>query len=594
MILAILSKCSENDRLCEELKDRYGEIERTTSVELSKLQNIAEGQYSCLIIDCSCTSLENPVTFQAILGVSNIVPSVYFNVRKFLSKGETLSKPAHAAFCNESTFTCIYEHIELLTAQHGRSKRPSPRVIPNFDRRYAAHFLQAEQAICVLAVDASSFKSIEARYGAQAYHEAQKFLQDLLIDLWGRTGNFRSKDILCRYSEEDNIYLIILEPNRSSGNLPAPGCLEVIADRVQIQIDNTLWSSLRSRKGERCLPSGMTVIPDIHIGYASATSSPFEDEKKIIDHLVSESLKTIRLQEKRLSIRRREYMQNIICTPNALMPVYQGVFHLDQVTQEQVQEANAQKSIAPLRAHVFGFESLIRAQKDIISRVLGASKNISVDPQLLTPDVMFSIAKAVNISLELDMISLRQAVKHAGDLPGKLMINILPRNFYNLRKMKKLFPEGLEPVFEVSESEAIENFDLVCEVRADLKQMNFGVATDDFGKDYGGLERIFKIQPDIIKLDRALISNIHKDPPRLAFLSGLVQSAKISNSMTLAEGVECWEEAESLQKIGVELVQGYLFHRPQEVNGLIAEIRRGEAAQDDAEGKRKVIPLKVG
>jgi EAL domain-containing protein (putative c-di-GMP-specific phosphodiesterase class I) len=127
--------------------------------------------------------------------------------------------------------------------------------------------------------------------------------------------------------------------------------------------------------------------------------------------------------------------------------------------------------------------------------------------------------------------------------------------------------------------------------------MNIGVATDDFGRDYGGLERIFKIQPDIIKLDRALISNIHLDPPRLAFVSGLVQSVRVIGAMTLAEGVELWEEAETLQAIGVELVQGYLLHRPQEAEVVLASLQTGAPPLTDASTSSsgaKVIPLKAG
>ena len=118
-------------------------------------------------------------------------------------------------------------------------------------------------------------------------------------------------------------------------------------------------------------------------------------------------------------------------------------------------------------------------------------------------------------------------------------------------------------MFEVSETEAINNFDLMLKVRQSLEQMQMRIATDDFGRGYSGLEQIIKIKPDLIKLDRSLIQDIHCDLPKQAFVSGLVRAAKISKATILAEGVELWDEAIVLQAMGIDLIQGYLLHRPQ-------------------------------
>jgi EAL domain-containing protein (putative c-di-GMP-specific phosphodiesterase class I) len=100
-------------------------------------------------------------------------------------------------------------------------------------------------------------------------------------------------------------------------------------------------------------------------------------------------------------------------------------------------------------------------------------------------------------------------------------------------------------------------------VRGNLEKMKMRIATDDFGKGYSGLEQVIKIKPDLIKLDRSLIQDIHLDPPKQAFLQGLVTAAKISSSTILAEGVELWEEAQVCKDMGIDLIQGFLLHRPQ-------------------------------
>jgi EAL domain-containing protein (putative c-di-GMP-specific phosphodiesterase class I) len=65
-------------------------------------------------------------------------------------------------------------------------------------------------------------------------------------------------------------------------------------------------------------------------------------------------------------------------------------------------------------------------------------------------------------------------------------------------------------------------------VREQIEEMNMGIATDDFGKGYAGLEQIIRVKPDVIKLDRSLIQDIHQDKPKQAFVTGLVEAARIS------------------------------------------------------------------
>ena len=590
VILVVLGSTYEDNLTYSRIIERYSLCQRTENIDNTILDELLCGKYTGLILDCKSPVMASQITVQALLGISNIVPSIYFNVGPLLRKLNVNARPVKAHFCLDASIESIFEHFEALSSRNTVHVVPNAHVIPHFDRNYAADCLGTTSALSLLAIDARNLKVIEARFGKQAFDDARKFFQGLLVSLWGTSGSFRSKDTLCQSNESSNVYYVILEPSRTIGQLPPPGVLETVADRVQIQIENAMRRSITAAKGTLGLPHGMTAIPDVHVGYASATASFIEDNLAVVDQLTAEALKTAKLQERRMNIRRKEYMQTLICTPEALTPVYQAVFRLDGLTYEMVERATAGEGIKALSPAIYGFESLIRAQKNVIAELLGSSLLTSIDPGLLMPDVVFSLAKSVNTALELDLVAMRQAVRFAEGLPGKLMINILPRNFYNLTKIQKFLPENRDLVFEVSESEAIENFDLVCEVRAALKLMNIGVATDDFGKDYGGLERIFKIQPDIIKLDRALIADIHLDAPRKAFLAGLVQSASMGNAVTLAEGVEKWEEAAVLQKIGVNLIQGYLLHRPQE-SSVIQESLQAEHEQ--AQSGAKIIPLKA-
>jgi len=159
------------------------------------------------------------------------------------------------------------------------------------------------------------------------------------------------------------------------------------------------------------------------------------------------------------------------------------------------------------------------------------------------------------------------------------MVNILPRNLYYIDRLKVHFSKVLRIMFEVSESEAINNLELMMKSRDHLEKHAMGIAADDFGKGYSSLERIIKIKPDVIKFDRGMIQEIDKDPVKQAYVRGLVTAAKILNTTILAEGVETWNEAQVLKDMGIELIQGFLFHRPQAAKSIFTQLGISEAEE---------------
>ena len=67
---------------------------------------------------------------------------------------------------------------------------------------------------------------------------------------------------------------------------------------------------------------------------------------------------------------------------------------------------------------------------------------------------------------------------------------------------------------------------------------------------------------DLVKLDMALIRNIDKDKGRRAIARGIIQVCRELSMQVIAEGIETYEELNTLGELGVELFQGYYFARP--------------------------------
>ena len=101
-------------------------------------------------------------------------------------------------------------------------------------------------------------------------------------------------------------------------------------------------------------------------------------------------------------------MHSLIQSEELLTPNYQGVFRLQEISKEDMDEVKSTNSIAPIASSIYGFESLIRVNQDEASRQNVCASG--VDSKYLRPDVMFSLAKNTKVALELDQACMRHAI----------------------------------------------------------------------------------------------------------------------------------------------------------------------------------------
>ncbi|MES2745969.1 MAG: EAL domain-containing protein [Bdellovibrionota bacterium] len=466
------------------------------------------------------------------------------------------------------------------------------RTVPFYNQQIPVTLLNAFGGLGILTVDASGLNKISVDYGTEVYNAMKIVLHDVMVSLWGGTGCLRERDIVCRKSANSNTYYIFMDRSRETGSLPFPGALEKVADRISQGINNSMWKELFLPMKQRRIPECVQTIPLIGVGYCGVLNNPCIDIHEIVEGGLESSKTMATAQLKRGRDRQRELMHTLIQAEDLLVPHFQGVFMLQSITKEMVETAKANRSIDGMTHSLYGFESLIRVNQ---SGVKEYSVEAGIDAQYLRPDVLFAIAKSTNVALELDQVCMKHAAIAARDLPGVLMVNILPRNLYHINLLLGLFDKSMKVMFEVSESEAINNVDLMLKSRDFLEKNSMGIAADDFGKGYSSLDRIIKIRPDIIKFDRGMIQDIHLDRVKQAYVQGLVTAAKILNTTILAEGVETWDEAEVLKAMGIELIQGFLFHRPESLQSIKLQLAIQPAVQPaPIEVEDEMLPMPKG
>lgn len=183
-----------------------------------------------------------------------------------------------------------------------------------------------------------------------------------------------------------------------------------------------------------------------------------------------------------------------------------------------------------------------------------------------TPDRWFADAAKVGLGIELEVRAAERAIAAFSQLLDDcfLSINLSAPALCSERfaaVAARRDPSSL--VLELTEHDPIADYDVIERTLAPLREEGLRLAVDDTGAGYASLRHILRLRPDIIKLDRAIISGLDQDPARRALVASLVHFAVDTGAAVVAEGVETEGEHEMLASLGVSLGQGYLFCRPQ-------------------------------
>ncbi|MFY9142032.1 EAL domain-containing protein [Sulfuricurvum sp.] len=121
-------------------------------------------------------------------------------------------------------------------------------------------------------------------------------------------------------------------------------------------------------------------------------------------------------------------------------------------------------------------------------------------------------------------------------------------------------------IFEILESEGIENFDEVASFIGRMKALGAKIAIDDFGTGYSNFENILKLNVDILKIDGSLIKSIDQNPRHRIVVEAIVDFAHRIGIDTVAEYVTSEEVLKNITELGVTYAQGFHTGKPQFLN----------------------------
>ena len=156
-------------------------------------------------------------------------------------------------------------------------------------------------------------------------------------------------------------------------------------------------------------------------------------------------------------------------------------------------------------------------------------------------------------------------------LTDRLSINFMPNAVYEPRHCIQrtlwaadAYNFAIENIiFEFTEVERIRDKAHLLNIVSAYKEMGFQTALDDFGAGWSGLSLLADIVPDIIKIDRELITGIDACGTRQKIVRQLSRLCDDLGVAVVAEGIETEQEFDALREMGIRLLQGYYLARPQ-------------------------------
>jgi EAL domain-containing protein (putative c-di-GMP-specific phosphodiesterase class I) len=191
-----------------------------------------------------------------------------------------------------------------------------------------------------------------------------------------------------------------------------------------------------------------------------------------------------------------------------------------------------------------------------------------------SPAAMFSAASQLDLQTKLSQMMRWKGVQKTQliENPPHLFLNTHPSEVLgpelieSMRSLRQL--NGQQAItLEIHEA-AVTKPALMKQLRQGLRELNIGLAFDDFGAGQARLTELFEVRPDYLKFDMSLIRNLHAaSAEQIEMVGTLVQMARHMDILTLAEGVETEEESDVCQKVGFQLAQGYFFGRPMRLLG---------------------------
>jgi len=374
----------------------------------------------------------------------------------------------------------------------------------------------------ILLIDIDKFKVINEVYGSNIGTEVLKAFSEHLKQVFVKEESY----ILYRLSADE---FAILDTTRHI----EPEKYELLIEKLFQYLNNL---KLQIQKN--------TISVDITIGLSTVDKNGYESAKIALDYAkkykkpyVMYSSKIDHRKESSFTLKCRDDI-NAAIDEQRIVAVYQPIVNKEGKTVKH--------------------EVLMRLQeKDSI--------------KLMSPFYFLDVAIKTRLYEYLSSTIVFKALDKLKRSQHTLSINFTYSDIKNrsfIQRIENFFKEnpqvGQRAVFEITESESIENYDDVKNFIQDFRHFGVKFAIDDFGTGFSNFEYILEIEPDYLKIDGSLIKKIDTDEKSYILVQAIVQFSHKLGIKIIAEYVSSKTIFSMLNDLDVDEYQGFYFSEPLE------------------------------
>jgi EAL domain-containing protein (putative c-di-GMP-specific phosphodiesterase class I) len=214
------------------------------------------------------------------------------------------------------------------------------------------------------------------------------------------------------------------------------------------------------------------------------------------------------------------------------------------------------------------FQPIFEAQTEKIVSYECLIRLIDSDGSVISPFKFLTIAKKSKLYTKLTKIMIEKSCKSFTNVDSSFSVNLSIDDILNtemvtyIKSIVDKYNVNNKIVFEILETEGIDNYEQVASFIAQMKKIGCRVSIDDFGSGYSNFEHILKLDIDYIKIDGSLIKNLDRDENAKIVVETIVDFAKKMKLITIAEFVHNQAVFEKVKSLDIERVQGFYLGEP--------------------------------
>lgn len=365
----------------------------------------------------------------------------------------------------------------------------------------------------IISIDIKSMKTLVEVYGRDNGERAIRALARII------QSNLQEEELCCRLYNDEFLVALLDDSDSGRGN----ELIELINEGVSGYrlVENTDYQ--------------------IQIYVSSLLGEP--DDATGIDELINKAI-SIKNHKKNVSSTSSEIKEDKVIEEIARNQLVMQILNDNQLTYHYQPIVNAADG------SIYAYEALMRydngSERLTPMQILEAASYLE-----RLGDVERATMLNVTSDVEENLVRFGDSKIFLNSMPGVGLASEDEMEFGNrLKRNMGRF------VIEFTEDSELSDVQLK-EFKDKLERVGGQIALDDYGAGYSNVNNLLRYAPSYVKIDRMLISDIHKNPQKQHMVSSIIDYAHDNDILALAEGVETKEELYECIKQGVDLIQGY-------------------------------------